>query len=531
MSFNSAIYNHQNPGNMTSGESFSKKTMLTAYESDVVAVVEEPLDPDLLYFYDFSSENYRDEKVSKNSLFQLYEPDLSTFRPQVTDVYGNKGVQPAYNGRKIQANNSNNPFPVGSLDNISQDNLTFLYEYSLSGGLDLRENISYRATMLFLIPEMAYKFGTEAVNSDPDDPLQPSGIQSSITGKDTRQSERAMTTNPNNSTFNISAHRPSHYSFYAANAYEHRAKCVQGEFPYCVSADRHQLAFGYRTKADGNKYFFIRHHDNVYLERLIGVAEQNHIHYNRHLSLLTFQEREGDGDCILKYIKVFNRFLEDDEIQGKIDRFPFLYHHLVDSSNYQNTTHANITKVVDFNHVLYLQFDDNIAVYSKITSGYGINHVTSPVIWYEYELELRNATNTFAIEFFNNFTNNSTYTNNYFSSSFPGICLGVDGNQLLKFKCGNTITTTTTTFPLNTRKYLSFAYTATEVKFYYDKTLIGTVLKTTDDSLWNHLDTQTGETRFSIFNLGLTTNGNRAHFIVRHSFTEDRGNLNNDVLI
>jgi hypothetical protein len=192
-----------------------------------------------------------------------------------------------------------------------------------------------------------------------------------------------------------------------------------------------------------------------------------------------------------------------------------------------NTTHANITKVIDFNHVLYLQFNNNISVYSKITTGYAID-MTSPVIWYEYELELRSTSSTFAIEFFNNFANNSTYTNNYFNSSFSGLSFGVDGNQLIKFKCGDTITTTGITFPLNTKKYLSFAYTATEVKFYYDKQLVGTVLKTDDDSLWTHLESQTGETRFGVFNLG--SSGNRAHFLVRHSFIEDRGALNNEVL-
>ena len=528
MSFNSAVLNYERNETMLSGKHFKRKTMITAYESDVVPVVEEPLDPDLLYYYDFSSQNYTEEKVSKNPLFKLYEHTFATFRPQVIDVWGNRGVRAGYNGLTIQANNAGNPFPVGSLDNIAQDNLTFLFEYSLSGGLDLRENISYKSAMLFLITEISYKFGTIASSLDPDDENQPSGIHSTITSKDERQIERAMTTNTTSSNFNIYSHRPTHYSYYSAGSYEHRTKAVQGEFPYCVNADRHQLAFGYRTKEDGKKYFFIRHHKKVYLEKLIGIAEQRKIVYNRHLPLVSFREREEDGNCVLKNIKVFNRFLEDDEIEDKIDRFPFLYHHIVENQCYINTSHANITKVIDFNHVLYLQYNNDIVVYSKITVGYGID-MSSPVIWYEYELEIRSSASTFGIEFFNNFINASYInTNNYFNSSFSGLSFGVDGNQLIKFKCGNTITTTGITFPLNTKKYLSFAYTSTEVKFYYDKTLIGTVLKSADDSLWTHLESQTGETRFGVFNLG--SSGNRAHFLVRHSFTEDRGALNNEVL-
>ena len=527
MSFNSAILNYERNETMLSGKHFKRKTMITAYESDVVPVVEEPLDPDLLYYWDFSSQNYTEEKVSKNPLFKLYEHTFATFRPQVIDVWGNRGVRAGYNGLTIQANNAGNPFPVGSLDNIAQDNLTFLFEYSLSGGLDLRENISYKGAMLFFTCDLSYKFGTQASSLDEDDPLQPSGIHTTITSKDERQLERAMTTNPTIANFTIYAHRPGHYSFYGAGSFEHRTKTVEGEFPYCVNADRHQLAIGYRSKPDGKKYFFIRH-NKVYLEKVIGETEQRKIHYNRHLPLITFREREEDGNCILKSIKVFNRFLEDDEIEDKIDRFPFLYHHIVETLNYQNTSHANITKVIDFNHVLYLQYNNDIVVYSKITVGYGID-MSSPVIWYEYELELRSTSSTFGIEFFNNFFNASYInTNNYFNSSFSGLSFGVDGNQLIKFKCGDTISTTGITFPLNTRKYLSFAYTATEVKFYYDKQLVGTVLKTDDDSLWTHLESQTGETRFSVFNLG--SSGNRAHFIVRHSFIEDRGALNNEVL-
>jgi hypothetical protein len=87
---------------------------------------------------------------------------------------------------------------------------------------------------LFFIPNLCYKFGTTASSSDPDDALQPSGIESSINPKDLRQFERAMTTDPTNPNFNITAYRPAHYSFYNANAYDHRTKAVQGVFPYCV---------------------------------------------------------------------------------------------------------------------------------------------------------------------------------------------------------------------------------------------------------------------------------------------------------
>jgi hypothetical protein len=92
MSFNSAILNYERNETMLSGKHFKRKTMITAYESDVVPVVEEPLDPDLLYYWDFSSQNYTEEKVSKNALFKLYEDNLSTFRPQVIDVYGATGA-------------------------------------------------------------------------------------------------------------------------------------------------------------------------------------------------------------------------------------------------------------------------------------------------------------------------------------------------------------------------------------------------------------------------------------------------------
>jgi hypothetical protein len=114
MSFNSAILNYERNETMLSGKHFKRKTMITAYESDVVPVVEEPLDPDLLYYWDFSSQNYTQEKVSKNALFKLYEHNLSTFRPQVIDIWGNKGIRAGYNGLTIQANNGGNPFPVGS---------------------------------------------------------------------------------------------------------------------------------------------------------------------------------------------------------------------------------------------------------------------------------------------------------------------------------------------------------------------------------------------------------------------------------
>ena len=512
--------------------------MITDYEKEESGQTDIPdsgggtgvYDPDLLYYYDFSDTNYTEEKISKDSLYQLYESDLTTIRPQFTDIYGLTGVKASakdYNsGTYLEANNNNTSFPIGALDNISQENLTFRYEYSVEGGFDLWFNISSKSTYLFLEPAFLYRFGTSPSSTDPDDALQPSGISSQINCKDVRQYVRAMNTDPSNSTFNISSFRPVHTSFYSAiDAYDHPVPAVQGLFPYCVNGTKHQLAFGYRTKDDGNKYFFF-YHNKTYVEKLMG-SSSILTHYNRHLPLIKFRERENDGICNLHSIKVYNRFLEAEEFDDVVHRFPFLYHFVV---NAYYSGYANLQSVIQANHESYLQFNDNCPM--RIQNVVRTWDLTQP-IWYEYELELVSGTSTFALEFFNlTSSQNSVYdalTTNFFNTTYLGIAFGVDKNQFLKYKAGSTIIQTTTTFPLNTKKYLSFYYTSTEIKFYYDKALLGTVLRTDDDTLFTHIEGTTSSLfNFGVFNLDVS--GNRCHFLCRHTNNgTDLGTADNSV--
>jgi hypothetical protein len=225
---------------------------------------------------------------------------------------------------------------------------------------------------------------------------------------------------------------------------------------------------------------------------------------------------------VLHSIKIYNRFLEASEFDDFERRFPFLYHYV--STDYVRDN-ARVTQVIDFNHVQYLQFLTDYA--SNCGPSISLLDFTK-AIWYEYEIELQSSTSTFGIEFFNVLTSqgNATYlqyTNNYFDNTWPGLAFGVDGNQLLKIKCGNTIQTTTTQIPLNERKFISFLYTSTEVKFYYDKTLVATVLRSTDASLFTHCEGLTQATRLSVFNL--TASNNRVHFLVRHNNTDGISDL------
>ena len=524
MSFNSAIYDYERNETMKSGPHFKRKTMVTAYESDVVVVPEEveQLDPDLLYYYDFSDTNYTQEKVSKDAMFQMYETGGATMRPQVTDIYNVTGVRASYRdygpNNFLEVNNNSQSFPVGTFDNINPDNLTFRYEYSIEGGFDLRNNVSYKPTGLFIEPTMLYKFGTAASSIDPDDPLQPSGLSDVMNGKDEKSYLRAMNTDPTNPTFNISAFRPGGRQYQTLFG-QHR-DVVDGTFPYCVNGTKHQFAFGYRTKADGIYYFM--YHNKQFKEERMSASFDIKTHFNRHLPLIKFRERENDFIMVLHSIKIYNRFLEASEFDEFERRFPFLYHYIASDYVVDNT---KITKVIDFNHVQYIQFLTDYA--SNCGSSISLLDFTKP-IWYEYEIEIQSSTSTFGIEFFNVLTSqgNATYlqyTNNYFDNTWSGLAFGVDGNQLLKYKCGNTISTTTTTVPLNQKKFISFLYTSTEVKFYYDKTLVATVLRSTDASLFTHCEGLTQATRLSVFNLGASNN--RVHFLVRHNNADDISDL------
>ena len=538
MSFNSALFNYKKNETMLSGKHFRRKTMITAYETDVVEEQETgpTVDPDLIYYWDFTDANYTEEKITKNAIFQLTESDNNVLRSQITDIYGEIGV-PAFTeaNKFISAINNNQPFPVGTFDNIKlEPEITFLYEYNVSGGFDLFQNANQSAAMLFIQPEMLYNFGTTASSSDPDDPLQPSGLSSTLNANARNQYLRSVNTSyPDNPNFNISMFRPGG-TVYTHPDFDHNTIATQGVFPYCVNAKKHQLAFGTRINGD-YRYFFV-YHNKKYIEKSMGSSSANYTNWNRHLPLFLFREANGDAIMNLKSIKIYKRFLEPDEIDDKTDRFPFLYHFVCDPYNtYLNwtSTSSRFEKVVQANHVQYIQFNDSGAIYSKI--GLKPLDMSSPVIWYEYELEVVSPSSTFGIEFWNNYSNTpyGTYTNNYFDSMFNGIAFGIDGTQKIKYKCGATIVLTSTDIALSQKKYLSFAYTANDVKFYYDKSLIGTVLRANDDSLWTSIEAQTAlnnHTRFGVFNIGLSVQ-NKLHFIVRHSFTEDRGFLDNEVLI
>jgi len=526
MSFNSAIYDYERNETMLSGPHFKRKTMVTTYESDVVAVPPEEveqLDPDLLFYYDLSDTNYTEEKVSKDPMFQMSETGSATMRPQVIDIYGVKGVKSSYRDYgstnvKIEVNNNSQSFPVGTFDNINPDNLTFRYEYSIEGGFDLKENVSFEPTGLFIEPEFFYKFGTSSSSSDPDDPLQPSGLSNAMNGKDRRAFLRAMNTDPTTTPFNINSFRPGGREY--QSLFEQHRDVINGTFGYCVNGNKHQLAFGYRTKADG-LYFFMYHNKKYYDEKMSSSLDVK-THINRHLPLLTFRERYDDFNMVLHSIKIYNRFLEASEFDDFERRFPFLYHYVSTDYVIDNT---KVSRVIDFNHVQYLEF---LTDYASNPGPLPTPFDFTKAIWYEYEIEIQSSTSTFAIEFFNvlNTQGNATYlqyTNNYFDSSWDGLAFGVDGNQFLKYKCGNTIQTTTTSVPLNQKKFISFLYTSTEVKFYYDKTLVATVLRSSDASLFTHCEGLTQATRLSVFNLGASNN--RAHFLVRHNNTDGISDL------
>jgi len=538
MSFNSGVFNHIQNGTMTANKQFSRKTMISDYEKPVVEVVGEPLDPDLLYWYDFTGDNIQQEKITKDPMFDITMNDGSTFTAQEQDYNGDTGIRIAKTPMTV--NNNQSSFPIGTFDHISDDGCAIVMEYSIADEFDIQTHNQQQDTSFFLQTTFLYKFGTTQSSQDIDDALQPSGFHLNLNSKDKKFYPRFLKLDKDQlPTVYISVYRPT-YQFYNSNSFGWRAMTTLGYFPYNRSG-KHTITFGYK-RVDGALIFYVYLDNDVYFENQIINDPNTGMIKNRHLPMLYIRDLDYlKFSCTtnLKSVKVFNRAIELNELPDRVDRFPFLYHFITGKSNvYYNWNHVNVNRVIQANHVQYLQFDDNAPIYARIDQpdntrdSYGID-MTSPVIWYEYELEIRSSTSTFAIDFFNVFRNNqspySTLTNNYFSSSYSGLCFGVDGDQFIKYKCGSTIVTTTTQMPLNTKKYLSFAYTATEVKFYYDKQLIGTVLKSTDASLWTHLAAQTYESIFGVFNLGLS--GNRGHFIVRHSFTEDRGTLDNNVLI
>jgi len=231
----------------------------------------------------------------------------------------------------------------------------------------------------------------------------------------------------------------------------------------------------------------------------------------------------------LHSLKIYNRFLEIDEFDELDSRFPFLYHFISNSYIYR-TDYTN--RVILPNHDIYAEFIADASLYSTSIYGTHLFNFSNP-IWYEYEIEICSATSTFGIDFFNS-SNANVYTypltNNFFDTTFSGLAFGVE-NQYLKYKCGSTVQTTSITVPLNQRKFISFLYTSTEVKFYYDKQLIATVLRSVDDSMFNYCENNFPNlTYISIFNLGGTTN-NKVHFAVRHSFERtDLGTADNSIL-
>lgn len=520
MSFNQGVYDHEMNETMLSGKHFRRKTMVTAYESDVVVEEEIPvIDPsliDLVYHWDFgSSTNYLMEQITKNTHFDVTGP-----RSQFLDIYGNKGL---LLDSTIRVENGGSSFtPTNVFDNLNTDNLSFKVKYSCVQSFELASHTFGEDAWVDFIFRILYKYGTVKNSDDYDDPLNPSGFENNFNAKNTALTQKNIfETIDGNSTIDI-AMTPFSTRFYNYSDLNHTYLATQGVFPYSMGAKDLVICFGHRTKPDGYKYQFL-YINKTYVEQQVGLASDTKMYFNRHLPLFEIIENRRKADVTINDVKIYKRFLEVDEIEEYTPEFPFLYH-FVCGRRFTYSNHANIIKTVEINFAIYATFTDNSVMYANGPLDY------TNGIWYEYELELLSSTSKFGIEFFRTQANNNDYntdTNNYFDSSFNGLCLGVDGNQFIKYKCGNTIVTTTTVFPLNTRKYISFYYTPDQVLFYFDKILVGTVDKSTDPSLWNEIVTETdGMARFSIFNLGVSNN--KAHFIVRHG-TEDRGLLDNSV--
>jgi hypothetical protein len=332
------------------------------------------------------------------------------FQPQVQDFNGETGIiiAPTYN--VMRADNNGAPFPLGAFDHISDENFTISFEYSLADEFDIADNPDGRDTTFKLNISFLGKYETDVASQDIDDPLQPSGIMYSLNSK-------LLTYSPTNMNLDTSqlptlvlvGFRPSKYtdgdelSFYASNTFNHTSLTTQGHFPYNRSG-KHTIAFGYRTKADG-KYFFTYHDRETYFEKRMTTQTDLKMIKNRHLPLFTIYDGGASyhHTVVMKKIKIYNRFLEAIEIPERVDRFPFLYHFVTGlDKTYVNHSHANITRVREkYTHVQYLQFNDSVVIYANIVVGVNGLDLTSPVIWYEYEMEVCSTTSTFALEFFN----------------------------------------------------------------------------------------------------------------------------------
>jgi len=302
-------------------------------------------------------------------------------------------------------------------------------------------------------------------------------------------------------------------------------------------AERHTLTLVIERYPNGELWF--KHYtDNVlYLENRITTDPNYKFYYNNTIAFLKIKEvnlTNALSTMVMKNIKIYDRVLDITELTPGIVFHKFRYHFVSDTSQtYQNDTSAltHVRSISGYNRNANppimnksIFIGDVSYTASKSVNSDQIANLYNNDWWIEYELEYITTTSIFAIQMFNNNSNLTTYVD-YYGATQDGIVWGVS-NGFLKYKCGSTIVTTTTAIASGDRKFYSVFISQNECKFYYNRILQATVLKTSDPSFWNNNANQ--GYFFGLINT--TSSNNVAHFLVKIA-NEDLGTESNPITI
>ncbi|MAO21169.1 MAG: hypothetical protein CMJ25_10500 [Phycisphaerae bacterium] len=527
---------------MTADERFGRKTMITDYEKPVVEDTGPQYDPNLIYYWDFTRDatEYDKEIISNgDSTLDFIEINSGNpLRPQFTDFYGNLGIHIGnYTDDNGTLHSGNTSIGISANPSIAAtfptENFTIQMEVST---FDDKLLDSGRICDLRPVIEIFYNFNTTALPPDTDGNAS-SGLTSSLNGKDIKYYHR-QTVFLHDSNGNLDPTtqqiliRPSHQY---RHLYDWNTS-TEGQYPMNEDAERHTLTLVIERYPNGELWFKHYTDDVLYLENRITTDPNYKFYYNNTIAFLKIKEvnlTNALSTMVMKNIKIYDRVLTISELTSPVPFHKFRYHFVSDTSQTYKTD-AVITHV---RSISGYNRNANPPIMNKSIFTADVSYTASKSVnsnqianlynndwWIEYDLEYTTTTSVFAIQMFNN-NNNTTAFYNYYTTNHDGIVWGID-NGFLKYRCGSTVITTTTAIASGDRNFYSVFINQNECKFYYNRTLQATVLKTSDPSFWNNNGNQ--GYFFGLINSGASNNV--AHFLVKIA-NEDLGTESNPITI
>ena len=482
----------------------------------------------VMYRWDFgaSSSNYYAETITGLSALDFVEGSGNVFRGQYVDAFERTGIVPGifeYNNIRYTGNTGLQVIGNQTInDNLDMSDLSIVINFSVKDDYYLsgakRTYVRFGLNMFY---------GT-TFSTDLNDPNQRGGFRFNFHSKSTKTmfSAHCLETDPatgdflNPQTSSIYAIRDlryiSTYKDFPGTDGIRFISIRDGQYPFDVTGGDKQIT--YISKLDtvtGMHTFKVFYCQTLILNEVLNQnSTEFKLFKNTFKSLINISEiGEIYGNSIMNMydVTIYAREIAPSEMLPHIPYHNFKYHFVNEPSDYIIVD----TGIVDTEIVSYTGYPENYVEFQGDSVYISTFHYLMEYIdfhWREYELEYDSG--TVGVEFFN-VTSTSTYAfgDNYFDVSYPGIAFGVV-NGALTYRVGSSLVDTGVTVLPGDRKFISIYMGADTLKFYYDKTLVGTVSNNNDATLW--VNVYDGSYCHSWFNIGTSTT-NRLYHIVKHT--------------